>query len=52
VDQLRAQALSIAQQMNTVSANQSLSSDDRTAQLNTLAAQFNQVMAELQQSGA
>jgi hypothetical protein len=51
VGQLRTQALSVAQQMNAVNADQSLSGDDRTAQLNALAAQFNQILAQLQRSG-
>lgn len=48
-DQLRAQIATVSQQMTQVSQDPSLTTDARTAKLTALGAQFNQLMAQLQQ---
>jgi HAMP domain-containing protein len=50
-DQLRTQISGVAQQMAQVSQDASIPVDLKTAQLNNLASQFNQLMLQLQQHG-
>jgi hypothetical protein len=50
-DQLRAQIAQVSQQMASVAQDPTLKTDTRAALLSGLAAQFNQLMAQLQQLG-
>jgi hypothetical protein len=50
-DQLRSQLATVSQQMSQVSQDTTLSVEAKSAQLTSLANQFNMLMAQLQQLG-